>query len=54
MGSAGDKRGFSSLISDMRNSFRYIAISFNMMHSCERLQNYKTLSLLKTGLGICL
>lgn len=24
------------------------------MHSCERLQNYKTLSLLKTGLGICL
>ena len=54
MGSACDKRGFSSLISDMRNSFRYIAISFNMIHSCGRLQSYKTLSLLKTGLGICL
>ena len=38
----------------MRNSFRYIAISFNMIHSCGRLQSYKTLSLLKTGLGICL
>ena len=35
------------------NSFRYLVISFHMMHSSGRLQSYKIISSLKTDLSIC-